>query len=418
MQQLQREIETDRQVAQQRQQLQQAEQNILNQIQAQQGRIMQLQFQNDRAAQSAALAANRANNADNRPRDQLEGSAEIAAANASSTIQFNNQQQRQIESAIGALNSQLGAARQRAGQLPPEVTPAQILEKQQRVNGLEQQVAQLKLQQTQVDRVEQTSRTQLQEAQRREQALANQLEQARGSLRQAQGAYQAEIQRQTDAERRQTIDADQRAAAAEAAIAASTPVDPESLSPEQQAQLDQVSQLSAQVRTDWLQLITEQQKSVQTRISELTSELQQVREALALQPPSTDRAGLTSFATAYAGLLGQLTQDFVALQINQAATTSPLERFGEASEPVVAGSLRRMIPVAAGIGMGLGFALAYLLDLRRQRRQAALQSPDTTALAVPTAAAAGVYHGGYRSPAVRRAGQASGRIRRRRPASA
>jgi hypothetical protein len=202
--------------------------------------------------------------------------------------------------------------------------------------------------------------------------------------------------------------------------AANAPTDPASLSPEQQAQLEQVSQLSAQVRSDWLQLITDQQKSVQTRIGELTTELQQVREALALRPAGTDKDGLTNFATAYAGLLGQLTRDFVALQINAASATNPVERFGEASEPMVVNSLRRMVPIGAGAGMGIGCALAYLLELRRQRRQAMLQVPDTTTLAVPSGlgTAAGVYPGGYRSAGSRRVVQPTARIRRRRPASA
>ena len=412
LQQLQRELEYDRQVAQQRQQIQNSQNQILNQIQGQRNRLLQLQFQNERAVAAAADAEARADDDDNN--NNAKRTAQTAAANRDRTLEFNALQQREIEGTINSLNSQLNAVKQREAQLPPEVTPAQTAAKQQGIISLEQEITQLKSRQTQVDRQEVTSKTQLQELQRREQTLTQQLEGARGRLRQAQAAYQQETQRQAEAERRQTIEAEQRAAQTEAAQAALSP----SLSPEQQAQIEQASNSAAQVRSDWLQLINEQQKGVQARIDELNGELQQVRDALAQLPPSSDRAGMTSFATAYAGVLGQLTQDFVELQINTGVATSPVDRFGEASEPTLVNSLRRMIPIGAGAGMGLGCAIAYLLEMRRQRRLAYLPNTQTTTLAVPATLGVTnpVYNGAQRA-AYRRSMQPTARIRRRRPAS-
>ena len=187
----------------------------------------------------------------------------------------------------------------------------------------------------------------------RESDLTKELQTQRGLLLENQMRYQQELQRQAAAG--------------------------QTLTPEQEKQLQELSDATLKVRTQWIQVIGEQQKDVEKNIADLTQQLADVRAALAQLPGNNDPSLSAAFAAAYSQQLLALTQQYTQIQMTAQNTQVTLERYGDASDPVPVATLKKVLPIGAGVGLALGAGLAFGLDtllrLRRERRRAAVPLP-------------------------------------------
>ncbi|HEV8635915.1 MAG TPA: hypothetical protein VG370_16950 [Chloroflexota bacterium] len=185
------------------------------------------------------------------------------------------------------------------------------------------------------------------------------------------------------------------------------------LTPEQEKQLQELSGATLKVRTQWIQVIGEQQKDVENNIADLTQQLKEVRDALAQLPGNSDPSLASAFAAAYSQQLLALTQEYTRVQMNTQSTQATLERYGEASEPVPAMTVKKALPMGAGAGLALGAGLAFLLDTllrqRRARREASAAAAVADRLEAsaldPTEARRVAVNGAHPVAALRRAGR-------------
>ncbi len=207
-------------------------------------------------------------------------------------------------------------------------------------------VARLQARMKQLDQQIQTTRDRLTTAQLqgREDSLKEDLADQRTLLLQLQLSYQQELQNQANLAR--------------IASEAEKPSAP-------QPQL-------GQLQSEWQRIVNEQIKDVQGNISDLNTELADVRKRLAQLPSSADPTVSSALAGAYGDQLQALTQEFAKLQLNGQETTTPLVRYGEASDPVSASSGKKtlLLGFAAGVALfgGLGYAFDLLGRIRRSRR--------------------------------------------------
>jgi hypothetical protein len=185
------------------------------------------------------------------------------------------------------------------------------------------------------------------ELRQREGELARELQDQRGQLLTNNLRYQQELQRQASSG--------------------------EKLTAEQERQLQELSDMTLRVRSQWLQVIGEQQQDVEKNLADLTAQLAEVREALAKLPGSNDPSLASAFSTAYSNQLLALTQEYSRVQMNAQMTQTQLERYGEASPAVAMTSLKKTLPIGAGAGLGLAAALVFGLDTWRRLRAAAAE---------------------------------------------
>jgi hypothetical protein len=194
------------------------------------------------------------------------------------------------------------------------------------------------------------------ELRQRELDLARELQDQRGQLLQNNLRYQQELQRQASSG--------------------------EKLTAEQERQLQELSDMTLRVRSQWLQVIGEQQQDVEKNLVDLTAQLTEVRDALAKLPGNNDPSLAAAFSTAYSNQLLALTQEYSRVQMNAQTAQTQLERYGEASPPVAMVSLKKTLPMGAGAGLGLAAALVLGLDTWRRLRAASAERARPPAPAV------------------------------------
>lgn len=331
---------------QQRAQLKQREQVLDQQLRDQRSQLLQIQARQQQELQRQA--ADRAQGQTTPPgvptltpqqqaqQDQIR-SASAAAGNQALLITM--EQERDVERGIVDTQAQLMQIREALAQLPPEADAA---------TSIQGQTAQ---------RDQQSQRTQLE---RRQQDLTREIQSQRALLLQTQAQQQQETVQQLE-ERRQSL----------LGIAAASGAGQPATQPASSEQLAQLTGTASTVRTEWLNILSEQQKAVDSAITAASARLQKVREALAATPAETDPLLSAAFATAYGEQLQALTQQFARLEMNAQALTAPIERFGSASEPLPSMRSKRTLFMGTGAGLGVAAGLAYGLDLLRQRRQRA-----------------------------------------------
>lgn len=141
------------------------------------------------------------------------------------------------------------------------------------------------------------------------------------------------------------------------------------------------------VRTQWLDITSNQQQAIRSRLNELGDQLAAVQADLDTLPERTDPVISAAFAGAYSGQLQALTQQFVQLQINSQAATSVLVRYGTASPAIPADSTRKLLAYGAAGGLLAALVLAGLLEVPRRwwlrRRERARRNRGSPQPGVP-----------------------------------
>jgi hypothetical protein len=121
------------------------------------------------------------------------------------------------------------------------------------------------------------------------------------------------------------------------------------------------------VRGQWLDITSNQQRTIQARLDDLTAQLNAVQAQLDELPEKTDPVISAAFAGAYSQQLQAQTQQFVQLVVNGQAASSVLVPYGSASPALPAESTRKLVVYGAGGGLALGAALALVMELLRQQ---------------------------------------------------
>jgi hypothetical protein len=330
--------------------LQQREQELLRQLRDLRAQLVQVQTQAQqelqRPAQQAALSAAQSA-APAQPTltpDQQRQQRELASASEAVRTQalaILRDHQSDLERNIAALDVQLVQVRTALGQLPPAEDPISALQQQTSQRQAESQRAFLT---------------------QREQGLARDIQSTQSQLLQLQAQHQQEVLRQLE-DRRQSVLAISAAAgggndASQAAFAAA------------QQQARQLAGASSGVRSQWLQVLSEQQREVESNIAAVTGRLTAVRQALVDHPSEGDPAVAAAFTRAYGEQLQALTQEFARLQMNSQAAMAPLVRFGAATDALPAVRAKRTLVMGTGAGLAVGVGVAYALEAWRRRRAA------------------------------------------------
>lgn len=162
---------------------------------------------------------------------------------------------------------------------------------------------------------------------------------------------------------------------------------------QRQAELDRVagpgSQPSPQLaatRAQWLDLLNSQIADVEKGIKDLTAQSSGVAAQLAKLPNSTDPSVSAVFATAYGEQLQSLTRDYAQLQLDSPGARAPLVRYGNASDPLPASGMKKILLLGGGAGAVIAAALGFAIDWLRRRKQA--QQAQAEGVSAPTTAPA------------------------------
>lgn len=118
-------------------------------------------------------------------------------------------------------------------------------------------------------------------------------------------------------------------------------------------------------------ILVEQIDQVKLNIDAIQAELSNVKAAIVDLPPTTEPLLSSVYAGAYAAQLTTLTSQYVHQQLASLTATLPLAQYGEASQPISAQGIKKLLVIGIAAG-GLVFAgLAFGIDLLRNRRRRA-----------------------------------------------
>lgn len=118
----------------------------------------------------------------------------------------------------------------------------------------------------------------------------------------------------------------------------------------------------------YLEVVTSQIAEIEGRLESLNGDLQEVRDAISKLPAGSDAVLSGAYASAYSEELAALTRQYVAQQLATVTAKPPLVRYGDASTPVRAQSLRKLGLLGVAAGGTIAAGIAYALELLRKRR--------------------------------------------------
>ncbi len=377
-------------VADQRRDLQQQARDLARSLDSERARLSQLQLQYQQEVQRQADEALRL-----RMQKGVEGvPSSIGMANVQA-LQAMKAQQAEAQKSIDDLTARQNQVQDALRKLPSDA------------DGVSAGQQMIRAEQAQRDRDGlETQRKQLVQNQ---QALQKQLSDLQKQWSDLQLNYQQELRAMVDDDRRALVSTP--AVAPAPAVAMPTVAQPSAP--------DQTGSVASKVdvREQYLQLISDQEKQVEASIGDLTKQLADSRAALARRPSGQDAQVAVATSRVYTLQLESLSRDYLRLRQNVEVAANPLVLVNDASDPQASNSVKKVVPMGVGLGLLLGLLPAGLLEwLRRRRgRREARNSLGPGGDSVEPISGPGVWAG--RRGLVREAEMARMRMRHSRPAT-